>query len=249
MYRIDGYCLSEAFDILEMRPGVTEDEMARLEFRFIAVLEHQSHGIPNLEKQLCRSPALFVQLLGLLFLRSDGGEDPPEWRVEDSEKNSALGTAAYRLLANFRRIPGTGDNGNIDEEALRTWVKRAQSLCAQYGRARIGDQKIGELLSSPKVGTDGIWPCEEVRRVLEECGTPDVAKGFRIGVYNSRGAHLRGDGGDQERALAGKYRTWARQLAFEYPYVAGVLEGIAQRYDREAAWEDSESAVDRRLGH
>jgi hypothetical protein len=76
-----------------------------------------------------------------------------------------------------------------------------------------------------------------------------VEKGFQIGVYNSRGVHARGEGGGPDRALAEKYRNWSRQLAFEYPYVAKVLEGIALEYDREAAREDSESAVRRRLGH
>ena len=248
-YPMDGYHLSEALDILQKRAGVSEDEMARLEFLFIRVLEHQPHRIPNLEKQLGKSPALFVQALGLIYRRKDGGEDPPEWKVDDAEKGPALGTAAYRLLANFRRIPGTDDNGKIDEDVLRAWVKQSQSLCAQYGRAEIGDQKIGEILSAPIIGKDGIWPCEEVRKILEECGTSEVTEGFQIGVYNSRGVHARGDGGGQERTLAEKYRAWARQLAFEYPYVATVVEGIAQRYDRQAAWEDSEAAVRRRLMH
>jgi hypothetical protein len=130
-----------------------------------------------------------------------------------------------------------------------TWVKQSQSLCAQYGRAEIGDQKIGEALSARIVGRDGIWPCEEVRKVMEECGTAELATGFQVGVYNARGVHARGDGGGQERDLAEKYRNWARQLAFEYPYVAGVVEGIAQRYDQEAEMWDSESAVRQRLRH
>jgi hypothetical protein len=190
-----------------------------------------------------------VQFLALTFRRRDGGEDPPEWRVEDTEKASALAMRAYRLLENIKRIPGTDDNGKINDKALRAWVKEAQTLCAQHGRAEIGDQKIGEILSWSKTETDGIWPCEEVRKVLEECGTSEVEKGFQIGVYNSRGVHARGEGGGQERALAEKYRNWSRQLAFEYPYVAKVLEGIALEYDREAARDDSESAVRRRLGH
>ena len=248
-YRMDGYHLSEALDILQKRSGVSEEEMSRLEFLFVRVLEHQPHRIPNLEKQLGKSPALYVQVLGLIYRRKDGGEDPPEWKVEDAERASARATAAYRLLANFRRIPGTDDNGKIDEEALRAWVRQSQSLCAQHGRAEIGDQKIGEILSAPIIGKDGIWPCEEVRKVLEECGTSELEEGFQLGVYNSRGVHARGDGGDQERALAEKYRNWARQLAFEYPHVAKVVEGIAQKYDREAAREDSDAAVRRRLGH
>ena len=42
-----------------------------------------SHGIPNLERQIEDSPVLFVQALALLFKRDDGGDDPPEWRIEN----------------------------------------------------------------------------------------------------------------------------------------------------------------------
>jgi hypothetical protein len=247
-YKIDAYHLSEALGILQNRAGVTEDEMARLEFLFITALEYKRHRVSNLEKQVGKSPALFVQALALVYRRKDGGEDPLEWRVEDAEKRSAIGTAAYQLLANMKRIPGTDDNGKIDEEALRAWVKEAQSLCATYGRAEIGDHKIGELLSASSVGRDGIWPCEEVRTVVEECGTPDMETGVQFGVYNSRGVHARSEGGGQERALAEKYRDWSRKLAFEYPYVANVVGRIAAEYDREAEWQDSEAAVRSRLG-
>ena len=37
--------------------------MARLEFLFITALEYTGHRIPNLEKQVGKSPGLFVQAL------------------------------------------------------------------------------------------------------------------------------------------------------------------------------------------
>jgi len=248
-YRLDAHYLSEALNALQNRVGVSEEEMARLEFLFVTALEHTNHHIPNLEKQVGKSPALFVQALALIYRRTDGGEDPPEWGVKEAEQRSAAGTAAYRLLTNVRRIPGTDDSGKIDETALRAWVKEAQSLCAKHGRADIGDQKIGQLLSAQIIGADGIWPCEPVRNVLEECGTSDIATGVQIGVYNSRGVHFRGEGGGQERALAETYRNWSRKVAFEYPYVANLVEGIAQTYDQQAQREDSEAVVRRRLSH
>jgi hypothetical protein len=152
-------------------------------------------------------------------------------------------------LRNTKLIPGTNAAGKIDEQALRAWVKETRSLCVKYGRAEIGDQMIGQLLSAASVGADGIWPCEEVRNVLEECGTHYIAIGVQVGVYNSRGAHFRGEGGDQERALAQTYRSWSRALAFKYPYVSNLLEGIAEKYSRQAEMEDSEAAVRRRLIH
>jgi hypothetical protein len=120
-------------------------------------------------------------------------------------------------------------------------------LCREYGRAEIGDQKIGQILAAALVGDDGIWPCAAVREALEDVASPEIATGMAIGVYNSRGMHYRGEGGDDDRALASKYRTWSRQLAFEYPYVANLLEQIAKSYDHDAAREDSEAAVRRRL--
>jgi hypothetical protein len=64
-----------------------------------------------------------------------------------------------------------------------------------------------------------------------------------------RGAHWRGEGGAQERELGEKYRAWAERLHFEYPYVGGMLEGIAASYDREAGWQDSEAKIENRLRH
>jgi hypothetical protein len=128
--------------------------------------------------------------------------------------------------------------------SVSTW---AQHLCLKFGRADFGDQKIGELLSAPKIGADGVWPCEQVRNVLEECSTTNLTDGFQIGAHNSRGVHARGEGGVQERALAERYRNWSLKLAFEYPHVASMVEGIAQTYDRQAEMEDSDAAIRRRL--
>jgi hypothetical protein len=223
--------------------------MARLEFLFITALEHTDHHIPNLQRQVGRAPALFVQIIALTYHRNDGGEDPPEWKANDDERAQALAIAAHRLLRNIRLIPGTDGAGKINEKELSGWVSEARVLCAKYGRAEIGDQMIGQLLSSSPAGTDSAWPCEEVRRVLEQNGSRDIAAGLQMGVYNSRGAQYLGEGGDQERTLAQTYRNWSRALAFQYPYVSNVLEGIAQSYDRHAAMEDSEAAVRRRLMH
>ena len=79
--------------------------------------------------------------------------------------------------------------------------------------------------------------------------SPKVGQGFRIGVHNSRGAHWRSEGGEQERELAAKYRAWAERLHFEYPYVGELLEDIAVSYEREAEWHDSESKITKRLGY
>jgi hypothetical protein len=175
------------------------------------------------------------------------GEDPSEWRIQNEEKKRALWSAAYTLLDRIRRVPGTEDDGHINVDKLRAWVADARALCAEYGRAAIGDQKIGQILQAAPTGGDGIWPCEPVREVLEEIGSQEIAIGMGVAVYNSRGMVARDEGGKQERALASQYRGWSRQLAFDYPYMANLLEQIAAHYDRDAEREDTDAAVRRRL--
>jgi hypothetical protein len=246
-YRLDSHYISEALSTLNGRSGVARDEMARLEFLFIRALDRTEHGIPNLERQLAESPRLFVQVLALAFKRSDDGEDPPEWRIQNDEQRQALALAAYTLLDRIRRIPGTDDNGTINAADLKTWITETRALCLELGRAAIGDQKIGQVLSVAPVGAEGVWPCEPVRDVLEDVASREIGIGIEVAVYNARGMHHVKDDAADERALAERYRAWSRKLAFGHPYVATVLEEIAQRYDREAKRWISDAAVRRRL--
>jgi hypothetical protein len=248
-FKLDRYYIFEGLDSLDGRAGVTRDEMAQLEFLFIDALDHSEHGIPNLENQIAQSPAVFVQAVALAYKRSDEGEDPPEWRIENPGQRAAVASAADRLLDQIRKIPGTDENGRIDALALAVWLAEVRRLCYEYARADAGDHRLGQLLAKAPEGENGMWPCEAVCEAMEEIASPGISRGFYIGVRNSRGAHWRGEGGEQERVLAAKYRAWADRVRFDYPYVGGVLEEIAASYERQAQRKDSEAKITKRLGY
>ena len=225
--------------------------MAQLEFTFVHALDRVERGIPNIERKIAESPGWFAQVVALACEREDDGQDPLEWRVDDSDRRTALGDTAYRLLTRIRRMPGAGAEGKVKVQALHQWVTEVRRFCGENGRAGVGDRWIGEFLSRAPSDEDGSWPCRPVCEVLESIASGQIASGFEIGVYNARGAHWRGldEGGKQERELSTKYRAWAQRLAFDYRYVTGILERIAQRYDRDAQREDSEVRVMKRLEH
>ncbi len=250
-YRPEAYCLSEALDSLDSRTGVSPDEMVQLEFMFITALEDSEHGIPNLERQIAESPALFVQVLAHAFKRNDDGQDPPEWRIENPKRRDDLAIAAYSLLDQIERIPGTESEGTVNAEKLLDWIEEARRLCAEHGRAEVGDRKIGEFLSKAPAEEEGGWPCLPVCEVMERIASQQIGDGFEIGVLNGRGVYSRGidEGGEQERDLAAKYRGWAQQRAFDYPYVSSVLTRIAADYDREAKRVDTKVEIRKRLEH
>ena len=249
-YLPKSYDISEAMRELDGRDDIDPEEMIRLEFMHIQALDHSKHGIPNLERWVSASPIGFVQILALLFERDDGQQDPPEWRRADTENRAALGSAAYRLLARIRRLPGTDNGGAIDVTDLSRWIKETRRLCTEYGRARVGDEYIGQLLARGPADEEGIQPCAAVSEAMEGIRSQDIASGFAIGMHNARGFFSRtvGEGGRQERDLAQRYRSWARRRSPNYPYVGSILEGIAADYDRQALREDDEAEIERRLG-
>jgi len=246
-FRLESYDISKALDSLQGRAGVTRDDMAQLEFLFIESLDRSEHGIPNLESQIAESPAIFVQAVALAFKRSDAGEDPPEWRIEDPEQKVAIARAAHALLDQMKKIPGTNQTGEIDASELRSWTKSVRSLCRKHARADIGDQCLGQLFARAHGNDNSEWPCEAVCQVMEEEAAPEIARGFEIGVHNSRGIVCRGEGGDQERELVIKYQALAETLRFIFPYVASLFDSIASSYSQEACWWDSQSAIEKRL--
>ena len=248
-YVLEAYRVSEALKSLDGRTGVSSDEMARLELLFVEALDYGEHGLPNLERQIAESPTLFVQVLALVFKRNDDGQDPPEWRIEDLRR-SGLASAAYRLLDRIERIPGTGSDGKVKAEALLEWVTEARRLCAKHGRVDVGDQMIGQLLSKAPPEENESWPCLPVCDAMERIASRHIGIGFNVGVQSARGATSRAidEGGAQERELAAKYRVWAKQRAFDYPHVSGVLESVAADYDWQAKREDTDVEIEKRLG-
>ena len=246
-FRFNGYEISNAFKILSGRPDMPRDQLAQLEFMYAEVLEHSEYGIPTLEHELAKQPHLFVQVVALLYRRNDNGTDPPEWMIDDEERRSAAGTTAYNVLRRASRIPGTSDNGSIDENVLLAWVQGVREYARLYGRVEVTDQVIGGLLSHCPPDPDGTWPCKPVRLCLEAIASQEMAKGMRTGRYNLRGVHSRGEGGQQERDLAAQYRGWSKAVAFEWPFTARLLEQLATTYDSDAVWQDNDSNVRRRL--
>ena len=243
-----GHYISKAFAALDKRTGVKVEEKAWLEFAYLRLLRRSEHGVPNLEKQLAKSPELYAQAIACLYKRSDGEEDPQELRSGDPDQHKSAAMNAHDLLRRVRCLP-RDDHGGINTEALRSWLERVRTLCRRYGRADVGDMEIGQLLvhSLPPGDSDDTWPSRPICEVVQWMASEQISRGFEIGTLRSRGAHWRGQGGVQERELAERYRGWARKLVYEYPYVGALLERIASSYDTEAGWEDTRFEVRQRL--
>ncbi|MFM0485051.1 hypothetical protein PQQ81_31325 [Paraburkholderia strydomiana] len=226
-------------DYLGSDASVSEQDIVGLEWTYFQVLCYSPRSVKSLHRALARDPEFFVHLIKLIYLpEEDSGIVEPE--PADIDKAEDLAGQAYDVIHHWAYVPGADDEGQIDGNSLELWVKHARKLLSDAGRTNIGESKIGEILAAAQRKPDQLWPPEPVRELIELVRSRAMERGFEIGVYNRRGVTVRmpHDGGEQERALAQRYRRDAGELRFDWPRTAACLERIAETYERDANRED-----------
>jgi excisionase family DNA binding protein len=232
---MDGYYAQQLLQFLEAE--VPDDtDLPRYEFTLSPMLQDNEPSAA-LYRLLGRDPQEFVQMISALY-RAEG-----EPKRSLTAQEQAFGHLAFNVLRNWRTVPGQRDDGTIDGEALLAWVRTARLALSDSGRGPVGDEQIGEVLAASPVGTDGLWPAEEVRDVIDTLGSSRIDTGLNIGRSNRRGFTSRGafEGGTQERALEEQYRKDADAIATKWPRTARVLRSIADSYRSEARTHDFEA--------
>ncbi|MBT2755879.1 helix-turn-helix domain-containing protein [Mesobacillus foraminis] len=246
-YMLESYHVIRAFKLLTESGKIPVDKMAGLEFQFIDAFSSTEHKIRNLEKHIEEHPELFVQAVAMAYKRTDGGEDPAELRAPNQQVKEQRANAAFKLLDKLSAIPGNNSDGQLDSDRIREWVRKVRESAKELSRGDACDWCLGNLFSKAPIGEDGIWPIEPVRKVLDRIVNEQVSRGLVTGLYNAGGAHWRGEGGDDERKLAGKYGDWAKALEFSYPRVAVLLRRVSKLYLHDAIEEDRRAGITRRL--
>ncbi len=240
--------ISRALESLDGRTGVSRDALADLEFEFSEILEHEERGIPNLERRVADSPGYFVWLIARAYLRTDGGDDPEGWPAADSAFGRRLYRLSHSVLKKIVRVPGADAEGALDVEELHGWIAEVRRLSVEFGRAERAETCVGELLARRPPEGERVWPERPICQALEAVGTDSIGSGFWAGAINARRVRMRDRvGGETDRELASKYRTWAEAHAVEYPFVSRALRSVADFYDRTAAHWDSDDELQRRL--
>jgi hypothetical protein len=228
---------------LDERTDVKADDLASLEWDYLPVLTHSLRPAKVLLKALSEQPSLFVEMIRAVFRPSEGSDyvDPLPANPDHAR---AMAHQAFRLLSEWNRLPSQRDDGSIDVEAMKAWIKEARERAHDIGRDDAADNYIGKILSASPVGVDGAWPAEPVRDILDLYRNRTMLEGFRIGKSNRRGVTTRmpRDGGQKERDLAAQFRRWSGVVSAEHPYTATALDLLAESYERDAQREDEQAA-------
>jgi len=233
--RVSEYDISRLLEYLK-EEGIESETIALLEWRYLPLLHDESRTLA-LESLLARNPRTFVELVELVFRRANEDADS-----EPRNVNPTLASNAYRLLREWRIVPGPED-GTVDGVALNEWLEEARRLLAEADRIEVGELQIGEVLAHAPEDPDGTFPTLPVRDVLEAAPNYRLERGFRIGLFNKTGITSRGltDGGQQEYDVAAKYESWAGAVQATHPRTASAPRDVAGSYRDEGRRNDEEA--------
>lgn len=247
--QLTNHFIQETFAELRSRNDAEIDDLLKLEWGLLPLLDYGEDGALLLHQRMADSPEFFVSTLALIYKPKEGGETDADDSedvehggeeadsVDDEEPTQTeknIAGQAYRLMINFQTFPGSKDT--IDHDALKSWAEAVRTLGAERKLTKVTDAYIGHLLAhSPKDPDDDAWPHTSVRRLLEHLGSSEIERGLTIERYNTRGVTTHGmtDGGRPERDLAEEYRQWAK-TASAYERTAHLLSSIAKQWDAEA---------------
>ncbi|WP_146084428.1 helix-turn-helix domain-containing protein [Rathayibacter sp. AY1C1] len=232
------YFIEQLIKFLER---TTPDDPELIQFEFVLFgLLHDNESDLAIYRALSSNPANFVAIIRSLY-RSEH----ETIQVESAAHNRAA-NRSYEILHHWNAIPGQRADGSVDFDKLQDWVRAARIDLEESGHASIGDEQIGEMLSASPLGSDGIWPAEGVREIIEAVGSVRLESGLQVGLFNRRGITVRApfEGGAQERALQERYLEMSKTLSPVYFRTSRLLREIAASYGQDALREDSEAERD-----
>lgn len=224
-----------AIEYIYEQGQLSREEVFNIEWIYLPLLKYNRLEPAKpiyLEKEILDNPEFFVYILSLIFNPNDEEELSAASKKIRAEK-------VWLLLSLIAGIPGQQQN-SIDSEKLREWIYKAREQLEKLGILQIGDSHIGTILSNSPIGTDGIWPHEAIRDLIEELKNPVLEDAFKTGKLNLRGGTTRlpFDGGKQERDLANKFHNLGEKLTLRWPRTSEILRCLERSYEHDANKED-----------
>ena len=200
-------------------------QLVQLEWLLFPLLEHRSKRFNlSLFDMMAKEPNIFIDLIKILYI-PDGVKERPE----PDESKKAIAERAFSVLEEWSSLPGEKD-GIIDATELFSWYETGLAMAKAVDREKVFNIKFGAMLGRCSIsGSDGHWPHEAVRTLLEK-PIEELHRSFLLGKSHSIFGKMRSVSDETRRQdldLAKELRESSKKIASEYWIPASLLIKIA----------------------
>ncbi|MGD9110589.1 MAG: hypothetical protein PVG93_06570, partial [Phycisphaerales bacterium] len=233
IYTFDVHGTVKVIKALQDNPEVSPNDLFSIEWAYLQILTGPGNsGTPEfLEQKLAAEPDFFCELIRRIY-RS---KNEPEIRKETTEQEKAIATNAWRLLKEWKRIPGMDSERNLSPQQFQKWLQEVKTKCEESGHFDVAMITLGEALIYSPSDPDGLWIHKTVAEALNSEDGDPLRRGYYLGIVNSRGAHWVDPTGKPEKELAAKYRQQAEEVENAgFHRFASKLRDLAKNYEEQA---------------
>lgn len=174
----------------------------------------------TVKKLFKENPKYYAELVDQLYIH-DG--DDKKKRL-DKEKINVL----FDFYHNANFCP-CEEEGNVDLSALKNWVSGFKKQLVKQKQDRMFGYQLGKLFAYSPIGSDGVYPHESVRIIIEKLRDKTLLSAYVIAESNKRGVHII-DAGRAEREMALKYKSYADSLRIEFPECSKIYLSLYDNY-------------------
>lgn len=222
----------ELIKILQEEPYFNQDQLFKVEWAYLQLLNHHYGATPKLlENRLASDPDFFCEVVRFLYRSKKTDVN----NISHTEESKTIAMNAWRLLREWETPPGTQRDGSFNEEHFQIWLLQVKESCLESGHWEVAQVNIGEVLIHCPSDQNGLWINQIVAEALNSDDAKDMRDGFRTAFFNSRGAHFVDPSGKPEKELAEDYRKKASDVEIAgYHRLAVTLRGLTENYDRDS---------------
>lgn len=173
-----------------------------------------------------KDPEVYASIIDMVFLHE--GEEKSDSNSQKQKKAEAF----FKFYYNAMFCP-CENNGSVNFESLKKWVDDFSQRLGKQKQSKLIGGILGKLFAYSPVGTDGYYPHESVRKIIEELEDESLARGYVSAQYNKRGIHSP-DAGKTEKEMALEYKEIAESLEINYPKTAEIYYELYSNYIHES---------------
>ena len=217
--RGDSYIEEYLINVVE-KSDVADEQKVRIEWKYIDVLANSSKPcFKAIYRQSNNSPIEFMRVFSLVNKGESNDQVPP------------YNYSMYRLLEDWKIVPGTKENGSFDGAYLSKWITDVRAIAEKNNRIDSVEHYLGKLLFYSPASNDGLFIDKTVAKILHTDDKGHMLNGYLVEAINSRGVHNFDGTGTAEFELEKVYRDKATEAEREGFYRFGnTLRLIASFY-------------------
>lgn len=222
------YSVCRIIKHLQDSDSVDIDTLCNIEYIYLPWLDRHSSTQPKaIRYKLANDADYFCELMKITYKE----------RHQEAIKKSvprAVSERLFQLTFQYSIVPGTDWKGNFHPDIFTAWMSIVKDWAKENDRFEVTMHTVGNGLSYARFDENNIVD-EAIMKELNSIENEEMRTGYRLGVFNQRGAHWVDPEGKPERALAAKYQQRADAAErLGYSRFSELLRSVASGFISEA---------------